>query len=229
MVILVCEMARLPATSTELPPRKCRMLTPFSKPARLTAMNSSALPWNQVAIMRPSSCQTPRKRAQSPASRHTTQFSTTSRMASRSVLSLPMAVVLASPSKGHVLWTQCRAGKRRAVKPEVASVQVAHNGLAEAEYTAAAGEWHQVDFAGLARLEAHRRAGSDIEAAAARLGAVELQGRVGLGEVVMRADLDRPVAGVGHGEGDGSAPGVELDVAVQSDDLAWDHWSFLSR
>ena len=62
------------------------MLTPFSKPARLTAMNSSAVPWNQVAIMRPSSCHTPRKRSQSPASRHTTQFSTTSRIASRSCI-----------------------------------------------------------------------------------------------------------------------------------------------
>ncbi len=39
-------------------------------------MNSSAVPWNQVAIMRPSSCHTVRKRSQSPASRHTTQFST---------------------------------------------------------------------------------------------------------------------------------------------------------
>ena len=67
------------------------MLTPFSKPARLTAMNSSALPWNQVAIMRPSSCQTPRKRSQSPASRHTTQFSTTSRMASRSEMAVAMS------------------------------------------------------------------------------------------------------------------------------------------
>ena len=60
------------------------MLTPLAKPARLTAMNSSAGPWNQVAIMRPSACQTVRNRCQSPASRHTTQFSTTSRIANRS-------------------------------------------------------------------------------------------------------------------------------------------------
>ena len=63
------------------------MLTPLSKPSRLTSMNSSAVPWNQVAIMRPSSCHTVRKRSQSPASRHTTQFSTNARIASRSDVS----------------------------------------------------------------------------------------------------------------------------------------------
>src|SRR5688572_17365919 len=59
------------------------MLTPLLHPSRLAAMKSVALPWNHVACMRPSSCHTPRKRSQSPASRHSTQFSTTSRMAMR--------------------------------------------------------------------------------------------------------------------------------------------------
>src|SRR5688500_6840802 len=84
MVILVCAMARAPRSSTLEPPRKCRMLTPFSKPARLTSMNSRAGPWNQVALIQPSSCQTVRKRSQSPASRQIAQFSTTWTMASRS-------------------------------------------------------------------------------------------------------------------------------------------------
>ena len=60
------------------------MLTPRSNPSRLTRMKSSAGPWNQVAIMRPSSCQTVRKRSQSPASRQTAQFSTSSRIDWRS-------------------------------------------------------------------------------------------------------------------------------------------------
>ncbi len=60
------------------------MLTPLSQPSRLTSMKRSAEPWNQVAIIRPSECQTPRKRSQSPASRHTAQFWTTSRISSRS-------------------------------------------------------------------------------------------------------------------------------------------------
>jgi hypothetical protein len=50
----------------------------------------------------------------------------------------------------------------------------------------------------LARLEAHRRAGGDVaRRQQPRRRAVEGQGRVGLEEVVVRADLDRPVAGVG--------------------------------
>ena len=74
--------------------------------------------------------------------------------------------------------------------------------LAEAVDLALARERHQPDLARLAGLEAHGRAGGDVEAVAARLGAVELQGRVGLGEVVVRADLDRPVAGVGDRQRD---------------------------
>ena len=56
------------------------MLTPASKPLRLMSMKSCHGPWNQVAVIHPSGCQTVAKRSQSPASRHTTQFSTVSRM-----------------------------------------------------------------------------------------------------------------------------------------------------
>ena len=103
-----------------------------------------------------------------------------------------------------------------------ASIQIAHDGLAEAEHPAEARERHQADLARLARLEAHGRAGGNVEAAAARLGAVELQGRVGFSEMVVRADLDRPVAGVGDRQRDGGAAGVELDVAGDGDDFAGD-------
>jgi hypothetical protein len=44
IVIFVWAIARSPATSTEQPPRKCQMLTPRSKPSRLTAMKSAAGP-----------------------------------------------------------------------------------------------------------------------------------------------------------------------------------------
>src|SRR5205809_5104832 len=92
IVILVCAIARSPATSIDEPPRKCRMLTPLFQPSRLTSMKRSAGPWNQVAIIVPSECQTLRKRSQSPASRHTTQFSTTSRMRSRSIIAESICV-----------------------------------------------------------------------------------------------------------------------------------------
>src|SRR5688572_10827321 len=85
MVILVCATARLPFKSTLEPPRKCRMLTPFSKPALLTLMNSGAGPWNHVAVIQPSSCHTVRKRSQSPASRHSAQLWTTSTISCLSI------------------------------------------------------------------------------------------------------------------------------------------------
>src|SRR5580765_8296435 len=85
IVILACETARAYDTSTDIPPRKWRIRAPRSNPSRLAWMKSSQLPWNQVAIIRPSSCQTVRNRSQSPASRQTTQFSTSRRIAASSV------------------------------------------------------------------------------------------------------------------------------------------------
>src|SRR5262252_380642 len=61
------------------------MLTPASSPRRLAAMKSRAGPWNQVAVIQPSvGCHTVANRSQSPASRHSAQFSTSSRMANLS-------------------------------------------------------------------------------------------------------------------------------------------------
>ena len=62
-----------------------------------------------------------------------------------------------------------------------------------------------------AGLEAHRGAGRDLQAHAARRVAVEAERSVGFGEVVVRADLDRPVAGV-LTTGAVAAAGVELDA-----------------
>jgi hypothetical protein len=61
------------------------MLTPTSSPRRLAAMKSRAGPWNQVAVIQPSvGCHTVANRSQPPASRHSAQFSTSSRMANLS-------------------------------------------------------------------------------------------------------------------------------------------------
>ena len=83
-----------------------------------------------------------------------------------------------------------------------------------------AAEGHEPDLARLAGLEAHRRAGGDVEAHAARGRAVEAQRGVGLVEMVVRADLDRPVAGVGDLEAQRAAARVELDVPGREDVFA---------
>src|SRR6185437_11706969 len=46
---------------------------------------------------------------------------------------------------------------------------------------------------------------------------------VGLEEMIMRADLDRPVAGIGDLERHGGAAGVQLDVAALGDDFSRNH------
>src|SRR5215469_10813445 len=101
--------------------------------------------------------------------------------------------------------------------------KLSHHVLAEAVHRALAGERDQRDLAGLPGLEAHRGARRDVEPHAARLLAIELQRRIGLEEMIVRADLDRPVAGVGDGERHGLATGVEGDLAGLDEQLARDH------
>src|SRR5690606_23118656 len=72
-------------------------------------------------------------------------------------------------------------------------------------------------------LEAHRGAGGDVEAKAARRRAVEFERGVGLGEVVVRADLDRAVAGVAHHQRARGAADGEFDVAVGDEEFSGDH------
>ena len=71
-------------------------------------------------------------------------------------------------------------------------------------------------------------ASGDIEAHATSIFAIELQRRVGLEEVVMRADLDRTVAGIGDGDLHRLAASIELDLAALDEELARDHLALLS-
>ena len=52
----------------------------------------------------------------------------------------------------------------------------------------------------LARLEAHRGAGRNVEPHAVGGAAIEHERAVGLDEVIVAADLNRPIAAVGHGQ-----------------------------
>src|SRR5713101_6748294 len=107
--------------------------------------------------------------------------------------------------------------------------QRSHNALAEAVDLPLAGECHERHLPALTRLEPHRGAGRNVEPHAAGLRAVELQRRIGLEEMIMRADLDRPVPGIGDGELHAGPAGVELDLAVLGDDFAGDHGVPLKR
>src|SRR5476649_2672885 len=81
-------------------------------------------------------------------------------------------------------------------KPSSMASQLPHHLAAETIDDTLAGERHQLHIAGLAGLEPHRGAGGDVEPHAAGFLAVEFQRRIGLEEMIVRADLDRAVAGV---------------------------------
>src|SRR6187402_3325793 len=61
-------------------------------------------------------------------------------------------------------------------------------------------QWHRPSDPG---FEPDRRARRYVQSESTGTGSVELEGGVGLEEVVVGADLDRPVAGVDHVELDG--------------------------
>src|SRR5262249_25007112 len=98
-----------------------------------------------------------------------------------------------------------------------------HHFLAEPINRALSGERHQRHFAGLAGLEPRGRAGCDVEPHSAGLLAVELERRIDLEEMIVAADLDRPIPRIGDGERYSLAAPVEFDLAGPGDDFAGDH------
>lgn len=99
---------------------------------------------------------------------------------------------------------------------------------AQAGHDTGAGERNEFDVDGDPGLEAHGGAGGDVEPLAARRGAVEVQTGIGLGEVVVGADLDGPVGGVENGQPGDLAALVEDDGSVGEQDLR-ESWLSLPR
>src|SRR3954451_6080022 len=94
---------------------------------------------------------------------------------------------------------------------------------AEAGHVAGAAEGHEGHDLLDARLEAHGGARGDGQAAAPGHGTIEGQGGVGLGEVVVRAHLHGPVAGVDHFDLDNRTVAEQFDRALAHDHLAGNH------
>src|SRR3989344_3043817 len=105
-------------------------------------------------------------------------------------------------------------------------LEVAHYPAGKAEHAAMASQIDQFHIAALPGFETHRSAGRDIQAHTARCAALKGQRIVGLEEVVMRADLDGPVAAVGHAQADRATAGIKLDFAVLDLVFAGDHRCF---
>src|SRR5262249_52850471 len=101
--------------------------------------------------------------------------------------------------------------------------ELTHHVLPEPVDRPLAGERNERDLARLPRFKAHRGAGGDIEPHAARLLAIEFQRRIGLEEMIMRADLDRPIAGISDRQRHRLAASVDLDLVVLDEHFTGDH------
>ena len=83
---------------------------------------------------------------------------------------------------------------------------------------------HQGDFSLVARLEADGGTGGDVEAHASGLVAVELEGVIHFKKVEVRAYLDRAIAAVGDGEGDGRFSGVSVQCRLLRAGVLRESW-----
>ena len=101
-------------------------------------------------------------------------------------------------------------------------VERAPDGAAQTRDHPGADERDEVDVHRDARFEPHGGTGRDVEAATVCLLAIEHERRVGFGEVVVRTDLDGPVAAVLDAQGVHGPSRIDLDRLVGPDDLAGD-------
>ena len=90
----------------------------------------------------------------------------------------------------------------------------------EAGQFAAAAETDERDLFALAGLKSDGGAGGNVEAHAERRRPIEFQRLVHFEEMIMRADLDRAIAGIDHGERGSRPAGVELDFAFGGENCA---------
>ncbi|MNS54294.1 hypothetical protein D3C72_870780 [compost metagenome] len=103
------------------------------------------------------------------------------------------------------------------------SVEVAHDPSGKSEHPPMPGVIDQLNLTALPRLKAHRRARRNIQAHATAGGAIEGQRVVGFKKVIVRTDLNWPVAAVGDFQADSAAADVEFDVAGLDLVLARNH------
>src|SRR5262245_5723936 len=101
--------------------------------------------------------------------------------------------------------------------------QCSHDGLVEAKNQARAPVGDQANFAGEARLEAHRRSRRNVQAIPKGSLSIKSESPVGLSKMIMASDLDRSVACVGDSKRDGCSILVQDNLASRRKNLARYH------
>src|SRR5207249_2618784 len=99
---------------------------------------------------------------------------------------------------------------------------------AAAVHAALSAESNQANRLDLAWLDTDGGAGGQIEAHAIGGSAIEDQRSVHLEKVEVRADLDRPIAGVVHFQRDGGPARIQLNRRIIEQIFARNHGCFLS-
>ena len=98
-----------------------------------------------------------------------------------------------------------------------------HDDLVEAINQAGAAIGYQPDLSGLTRLETHSSSRRNVQTIPKSSLSIEGKSRVGLGEMIMTADLDRSVACVGDFEMHGRSVLVKDNLASCWQNLARYH------
>ena len=81
-------------------------------------------------------------------------------------------------------------------------IERSHHRLIESEHLPTAPVRDQLYGTGLAGLKPYGRSGGNIEPPAQCLTSVKRQRWIGFRKMIVRADLDRPIAGIGYRQGD---------------------------
>jgi hypothetical protein len=93
----------------------------------------------------------------------------------------------------------------------------------EAHHTPLSAKRYQHYFAGLTGLKAHGTSSRDIQPQPSRPAAIKPQCGVCLCEVIMAADLNWPVSGVGDMQYPSFCALVQRDFTIARQELTWDH------
>src|SRR5580704_4441227 len=131
--------------------------------------------------------------------------------------------VSASRTRSPVVGPNIAAYAARGIALGITLSQPAVDPAVEADHTALSGISDEPHLAALPRLEAGCGPCRYVEPIPAGLLAIKGECRIGLVEMIMRADLDRAVSGICDRQGNGRAAGVDLDLTGRGDDFSRDH------
>mmetsp|Transcript_23524 Transcript_23524/g.41535 ORF Transcript_23524/g.41535 Transcript_23524/m.41535 type:complete len:213 (+) Transcript_23524:432-1070(+) len=130
---------------------------------------------------------------------------------------------------GTKWWVFCRLVFSVFTMESSLMVQGSHNFLVETKNVTGTRDSDQVYFTPLAWFKTHGGAGGDVQAQAIGRGTVKIQRGIGFGEMVVAANLNGAVAGVGHHERGNLRTVVQRQLTACRDQFTGDHFRFHAK